>query len=119
MPYSKETERRIEETARRARKYATSLPYSPEVEEAERKERFEKLKYLSSAHVQVRKMLTDEEEGIEKYEDLGNLLNLAGSIKIAGYIRNILVDERKHVLALKTAAETLRQAINQLERGKP
>lgn len=34
--YDKETEARIAETARRCRKYKTSLPYSPEVEKLEK-----------------------------------------------------------------------------------
>ncbi|MDH5691163.1 MAG: hypothetical protein OEY81_07040, partial [Candidatus Bathyarchaeota archaeon] len=76
----------------------------------------QKLRYLAAAHHKIRGLTVDEENAVREYEDLANMLELAGSKTICATIRKIAESEKRHALDLKTSATMLNQAIKQLER---
>lgn len=67
------------------------------------------ISYLRAAEARITRSISDEEDGIQEYEDLANMMDLAGIGGLAtSHIRPIIADEKRHIDLLKQAKESIR-----------
>lgn len=65
--------------------------------------------YLRAAESRITRSISDEEQGTQEYEDLANMMDLAGLGGLAtSHIRPIIADEKRHIDLLEQAREIVR-----------
>lgn len=78
----------------------------------------DKLHYLRAAIRRMEGMIEEEEKAQTEYEDLANMLDLAGSHAVNREIRHISQAEQAHRFRLKQLVEILVQGVHHLELQK-